>query len=116
VAAASVQSILAFVVAALALGACKGSSTGRAEPPKPVTHTVTAEAVQFTPQTIAIKAGDSVTWVNKDPFPHNVKTGSGPESPAIQAGASWTGTFSTPGDYPYTCTLHPTMKGVLQVR
>ena len=105
-----------FVVAALAAVACRGSSEGRAEPPKPVTHTVTVEAVQFTPQTIAIKPGDSVTWVNKDPFPHNVKTGVVPESPAIQAGASWTSTFTTPGDYPYVCTLHPTMKGVLQVR
>jgi plastocyanin len=103
-------------VAALAAGACKGSGAPRSEPPKPVTHTVTVEAVQFTPPTIAIRTGDSVTWVNKDPFPHNVKAGNGPESPAIQAGASWTSTFDKPGDYHYVCSLHTTMKGVLQVR
>ena len=113
---APVRFILALVVAALALGACKGSSASRVEPPKPATHTVTVEAVQFTPQTIALKAGDSVTWVNKDPFPHNVKTESAAASPTIEAGASWTSTFAKPGDYPYSCTLHPTMKGVLQVR
>ena len=112
----SLRVVVALAAAALATESCKGSSPARTEPPKPATHTVTVEAVQFTPQTIAIHAGDSVTWVNKDPFPHNVKTDVVALSPAIQAGSSWTSTFTKPGDYPYVCTLHPTMKGVLQVR
>ena len=82
----------------------------------PVTHTVTIEAVAFTPASITVKAGDSIVWVNKDPFPHSVaaRTG-GFDSQPIQPDRSWTLTPSAPGELTYICTLHPNMKGTIRV-
>src|SRR6185312_3353306 len=34
------------------------------------THTVTIDGMQFQPAALTVKAGDSVVWVNNDPFPH----------------------------------------------
>jgi plastocyanin len=80
-------------------------------------HTVAIEAMQFAPATLEVKVGDTVTWQNKDPFPHNVRSADGQlRSPDFQAGASWTFKARKKGTFPYVCTLHPSMKAVLVVR
>jgi hypothetical protein len=52
--------------------------------------------------------------VNKDGAPHNV-TGTGWASPELQQGDSFTYTFDAAGIYPYACSLHPGMNGVVIV-
>lgn len=82
---------------------------------KPAIHTVVIEGVKYEPETLAVKRGDTVIWVNKDPFPHTV-TGAGAfDSHSIAAGGSWRYVARKAGDYAYTCTLHPNMKGTLKV-
>ena len=41
------------------------------------THTVAIDGVKFDPETIAVKAGDTVVWVNQDPVPHTVTSQAG---------------------------------------
>jgi plastocyanin len=53
--------------------------------------------------------------VNRDPFPHTA-TAEAFDSKVIAAGSSWTYPPKTPGEFPYVCTLHPTMKGTLRVK
>jgi plastocyanin len=85
--------------------------------PAPRVHTVVIDGMQFIPQTIEVKPGDTVVWRNKDPFPHTATAaGGGPDSPAIAAGASWKFTAKKRGSYPYLCTLHRTMTGRLVVK
>jgi plastocyanin len=108
--------LIASVVAALALVSCSRSPGAAADAPKPTTHTVTIDAVRFEPEALTIKAGDSVVWVNKDPFPHTVKSDRAFESQPILSGQSWTTTVATRGELAYICTLHPTMKAVLRVQ
>ncbi|HEX9171624.1 MAG TPA: cupredoxin family copper-binding protein [Telluria sp.] len=83
----------------------------------PAVHTVVIDGMRFIPQNLEVKAGDTVVWRNKDPFPHNA-TGAagGPVSPAIASGASWKFTASKRGRYPYLCTLHRTMTATLVVK
>jgi plastocyanin len=38
------------------------------------------------------------------------------DSKALAAGKTWTYRAQKKGDYPYVCTLHPTMSGTLHVR
>jgi len=77
---------------------------------------VAMEGVQFQPQTVTVRAGDSVVWVNNDPFPHTVTSAAGGfDSHAVAAGQSWTLTPRTRGEFPYACSLHPTMKATLRV-
>ena len=83
---------------------------------KAATHTITIEAVQFAPDTLTVRRGDTVVWVNKDPFPHTVtsKVG-GFDSHEIAAGKSWHYQPRKAGAFTYICTLHPTMKATLRV-
>jgi plastocyanin len=79
-------------------------------------RTVTIEAVQFEPATITVARGDTVSWINKDPFPHTVTDRGVFDSGEIAAGKSWKWTARKAGVYDYVCTLHPTMKGSVTVK
>jgi len=46
-----------------------------ADAPKAATHSVAIDGTNFQPAMLTVKVGDSVTWVNKDPFPHTVTSG-----------------------------------------
>ena len=98
--------------AALGLG---GTQLGPAAPTGPATHTVIVEAVSYRPKVLAMRAGDAVVWVNKDPFPHTA-TSSSFDSKIIEAGKSWTYTPKARGEVQYRCTLHPTMTGTLRIQ
>jgi len=100
----------------LALLPC--SSTGQVtSKPKPVTHTVSIEGMQFQPATLTVKPGDLIVWVNKDLFPHTVTAQEGAfDSRQIEPGTSWTYRSIRKGAFAYVCSLHPTMQAQLQVK
>mgnify|MGYP005806566279 CR=1 FL=1 len=80
------------------------------------THTITIEAMAYSPATLKVKRGDTVIWVNKDPFPHTATAPDrGFDSAEIASEKRWTYVARTRGTHPYVCTLHPTMKGTLVV-
>ena len=81
----------------------------------PATRTVVIDAVHYEPESITVKRGETVVWINKDPFPHTVTARGAFDSKEIPAGKSWRYTPRNAGQYPYICTLHPTMKGTLNV-
>jgi plastocyanin len=81
----------------------------------PVTHTVVMQATSYAPQALTVKRGDTVVWINRDPFPHTVTATHGFDSKSIAAGASWRYRATQAGEFPYTCTFHPNMKGTLRV-
>jgi plastocyanin len=87
------------------------------EPPKPVTHRVAIDAASFQPTALTVKAGDTIVWVNKDPFPHTVTSEAGGfDSRTIAADESWSYKASKKGEFPYICSFHPTMTGTLRVK
>ena len=79
------------------------------------THEVVIQGLQNVPETLKVKRGDVVVWINKDPFPHTVTAPGAFDSGAIAAGKSWRFTARRAGTYPYVCTLHSNMKGTLLV-
>jgi plastocyanin len=104
------------LVAAAALTLLVWSDRGAAAAPKPVTHRLAIEATTFTPELLTVKVGDTIVWTNKDPFPHTVTSAAGGfDSHEIAPGESFTYTAGTKGEFPYTCTFHPTMKARLRV-
>ena len=71
----------------------------------------------FSPRTVELKAGQSVTWKNAGQTAHTVKGPGFFSTRAMDPGGSYSHRFARPGTYPYLCTLHPTlMKGVVVVR
>src|SRR5258708_31044922 len=81
----------------------------------PVIHTVVIEGVKYEPETLTVKRGETVVWVNKDPFPHTVTAKGAFDSHDIAAGKSWKYTARKAGEYAYICTLHSNMKGTLRI-
>jgi len=84
---------------------------------KPITHTVTIDGTSFQPASLTVHLGDTIVWVNKDPFPHTVTSKSaGVESGAIAPGKSWKFKPTRKGDVDYICSFHTTMKAHFQVQ
>lgn len=92
-----------------------GSVVGTSAATKPPIRTVVIDGVKFEPEALTVQRGDTVVWVNKDPFPHTVTAPGAFDSHSIAAGRSWKYVARKAGDYSYTCTLHPNMKGSLKV-
>ena len=79
-------------------------------------RTVSIEGMQFAPATVAVRAGDRITWNNHDVVPHTATAAGRFDSGAIPAGQSWTQPAPPPGRYEVVCTYHPGMKAVLVVQ
>jgi plastocyanin len=73
----------------------------------------------FRPDYTRIEPGDSVTWTVLEGSPHTATATSASPAPfdsgELLPGQAFAFTFTAPGRYPYLCTLHPFMKGVVQV-
>ncbi|MBV8995759.1 MAG: cupredoxin domain-containing protein, partial [Pseudonocardiales bacterium] len=68
------------------------------------TDSVAIQNFAFSPTTVTVKAGSTVTWTNRDQDAHTVTAMSGPfHSPTLTTGQSFRYTFTTPGRYDYLC-------------
>ncbi|MEU5045147.1 cupredoxin domain-containing protein [Streptomyces griseorubiginosus] len=104
------------VAAALALLTVWLLPAGRASA---ASYSVAMKGYAFSPASLSVPAGSTVTWTNYDTAPHDVKTTSGPlsiHSPMLDKGESWSFTFATAGSYGYVCTVHPDMTAGITVR
>jgi len=79
---------------------------------------VEQKAKNFTIKKLNIKVGDSVKFVNDDPFSHNVFSLSDAKSFDLGSygqGGSKTVVFDKPGTIEVECAVHPDMKMVIEV-
>ncbi|MBV1703824.1 MAG: cupredoxin family copper-binding protein [Hyphomicrobiales bacterium] len=79
-------------------------------------HKVTIQGFAFSPASISVAAGDSVTWTNQDGAPHLVDGGAAFRSAALAKGQSFTFTFAKAGSFAYRCGIHPSMSGTVVVK
>ena len=71
----------------------------------------------FMPATIGAAVGKALTFLNSDPSPHQiVVTGQPQKTGVLLRGQRASISFDKPGSYNYICGLHPTMKGVIDVK
>jgi plastocyanin len=71
----------------------------------------------YVPDAIQVRAGQAITWTNRDTDPHDVTAIDGSfYSGPMADGATFRLTLTHPGTYQYFCTLHPDMHGVIVVR
>ena len=77
---------------------------------------MTIDGASFSPVDLTVAVGESIVWVNGDPYPHTAtaRTG-GIDSRTIASGKSWKYTANTKGDFPFVCTLHPSITGAIHV-
>jgi plastocyanin len=71
----------------------------------------------FNPQTITVKAGEKITWINRDEEPHTIVSVEKrfKKSLALDTDQEFTITAGPPGTYTYYCSVHPKMTGTIVV-
>ena len=105
-----------FAFAAMSLlvlvtGAC-GDDADEGEAIEP--GTVTLRPASFQPETIKIKAGDTVTWKWREKVSHNI-VGKGGIEKKVADNGTYTHTFEKKGTFDYRCEIHPGMDGSVVV-
>lgn len=82
-----------------------------------VTVEVKIDNFSFSPATLTVVAGTTVTWVNHDDIPHTVvSTDKAFKSRVMDTDEKFSFTFSKAGEYPYFCGIHPKMTGKVVVQ
>jgi plastocyanin len=71
----------------------------------------------FNPQTLTVKSGEQITWINRDEEPHTVVSVEKQfkKSIALDTDQTFTITAGAPGTYTYFCSVHPKMTGTIVV-
>lgn len=81
------------------------------------TQQVSIDNFTFSPPTITVPAGTTVTWTNHDDVPHTVTADDKLfHSSALDTDDHYTHLFDVPGNYPYFCAVHPHMTGRIIVK
>ena len=71
---------------------------------------------KFTPGTITVHVGDTVTWTNNGPTNHTATANDGSfNTGTLKKGQSASHTFTKTGTFAYICAIHPFMKGTIVV-
>jgi plastocyanin len=70
----------------------------------------------FLPAKISATVGKALTFLNSDDTPHQISVANGPRTAVFLRGQRASLTFDKPGEYNYICGLHPSMKGMIEVR
>ena len=91
------------------------NSTNGGGMPSPNTVNITGNS--FSPATLSVKAGTTVTWTNKDAALHTVtsNTGTFTSSGDLSLNETYQVTFNTVGTFAYHCSKHPSMTGTIGV-
>jgi len=120
-----------YMTAKITITAASGSSSSSSSSSGPALSILQGASTQgnpaYDPATLTVKKGDSIQVTNKDSVPHTVTNGKDASDPTsgklfdtsiINAGS--TAQVSTaklsPADYPFHCTVHPYMTGLLKVQ
>jgi plastocyanin len=81
------------------------------------TSKVVIDNFTFTPETLTITAGTTVTWINRDDIPHVVaEKNLSFKSKALDTDDQYSHRFDSPGEYEYFCAIHPHMVGKIIVK
>lgn len=72
---------------------------------------------KFTPGSLTVHVGDSVTWTNNGPTDHTATASDGSfNTGTLKQGQSASHTFTKAGTFAYICAIHPFMKGTIVVQ
>lgn len=81
----------------------------------PKKHKVEIRKMKFIPANISVNKGDTIVWINKDFYPHDVTDEKNRAWSSKQFGQNETWSKVITKDEDYFCDLHKTMKGTIRV-
>jgi plastocyanin len=96
----------------------KDFQTRDSAPVKATKTEVTIDNFSFSPNTLTLSVGATVTWINHDNVPHVVSSADNQfkKSAVLKTGQTFAHTFMTMGTYSYFCSIHPRMTGKIIVK
>jgi len=110
---------LVLVASATGLAACgsSGDDAPAAAAAKAPKAAVSAHDNSFSPGTLKVRVGDTVTFTNEGGIDHTVTATSGAkfDSGSLAPGAAFKFTAEKAGTVSYVCTFHPGMQGTIEV-
>lgn len=107
------RTVFACLGVGILLAAAAEFSTAQAQE----THAVVIKNFMFSPMSLTVKAGSTVTWKNLDGEPHTVVDDAGRfRSSALDQNDTYTFKFDQPGVYKIFCGIHPYMKETVTVQ
>jgi plastocyanin len=106
--------MLAGLLVILVIPACSKSKNSATTPGA---NEVFIQNFTFSPSTITVTAGTTITWTNKDAVAHTVTSDDGLfDSGSINPDGNYSHLFPTPGTFNYHCSIHPNMVGKVIVQ
>jgi plastocyanin len=79
-------------------------------------RTVSIQDFNFSPASITVKPGTTVTWINQGQANHTVTHNGGAfDSGTLHPGQSYSHKFNKAGSYDYHCEIHSSMRGTIVV-
>jgi len=105
-------------IAMLFVTSCESSQGHDLSKSNPATeNTITIQAMQFQPSTITVVPGSEITWINMDTTAHTIVSDNGTSfnSGSISPKGSYNYIANQNGSITYHCSIHPQMKGTIQV-
>ena len=120
---------LVLVLGAVACGSSPTSDQGGNQPPPGggTVTTITIGSGSYSPASTTVPIGQTVRWSNMDVMVHTATSDGGVwDSGSMGAsmvdnngyatgGGTYQRSFATAGTFPYHCTVHPTMQGMITV-
>lgn len=91
-----------------------GSSSQNQQSPASAVNAVIIQNFAFSPATLTVKKGATITWTNNDSAPHQIKSATF-NSDQLNKGQTFSFTFNTAGTFDYSCAIHPSMLGKIIV-
>lgn len=76
---------------------------------------VTIAGFAFSPKTVTVNVGDTVTWTNDDTVTHTATSAGNFDTGSIGGGAAKGVTFQKAGTFAYVCSVHSSMTGTVVV-
>jgi plastocyanin len=113
-------SILFMLISSIVVFSCSKSGSGSTTtttPPPTVSNAVSIVNMSFSPATLTVTAGTTVTWTNNDGMTHTTTSdNTGFNSGNLTSGSKFSQLFSTVGTFAYHCNIHTGMKGTIVVK
>ncbi len=79
-------------------------------------HTVTIEGFAFSPATLDVAVGDTISFTNADSAPHTATALDGSfDTGRLNRNESGEITVTAAGSFEYKCNFHPAMRGTINV-
>jgi plastocyanin len=112
--------IITLILAGALLFGLTGCSTSKTAASTASTtsssNTVSIVNFTFTPGTLTVNVGTTVTWTNNDSTTHRPVSDTGVfDSGNLAPGATFSYTFNNAGTFPYHCAIHTYMSGTVIV-